>query len=155
MKTLAQALEKPIVGVSSLDLIALPYRSAWPGTLVSVLYCRTEEVYCSVYDEGMQPLREPGVLRVEELNRELAEIPPPALVCGEVGPRDTLVLPPGARQSDPWLHHPHVEMLAREGCRRLVEGHGVDPMTLRVQYLKRSQAEEQADLYRQQQAVPR
>lgn len=147
MKTLAQALERPLLGVSSLELVALPYHSAWPGTIFSVLYCRKGEVYRAAHsEEGI--VKAPEVRTVEEVNRELAETSAPLLVCGSAGPKDSLILPPGARWGDAWLARPHVERLALEGHARLSQGQGGDPMGLTVQYLKRSQAEEQAELYR-------
>ena len=152
MKTLAQALERSIVGISSLELIALPYRHSWPGTVVGILFCRTGEVYRAAYAEGGELLKEPAVVRVEDLHQELAELPGPVLLAGDVGPRDQLDLPPGVRRGAPWLAVPHVEMLAREGHRRLAAGEGVDAMALKILYLKRSQVEEQMEARRAENA---
>jgi tRNA threonylcarbamoyladenosine biosynthesis protein TsaB len=146
-KTMSQLLKRPLVGISSLELIALPYRSAWPGTVVSVLYCRTGEVYRAAYGGGGAALREPAVVTVGELHAELADLPGPVLVSGGVGPKDRLELPPNARMGDPWLSLPNVERLALEGRRRLAEGGGGDPLGLTVLYLKRSQAEEQLEAF--------
>ena len=149
MKTLAQTLERPLVGISSLEAVALPYLSAWPGTVVSVLPCRTGEVYRAAYGEGGSVLLEPAVATVEGLNGEMPGLPGPLLISGGAGPKDTLTPPPGARAGDPWLGLPNVERLALEGRRRLESGRGGDPVALNVLYLKRSQAEEQWEAYRQ------
>ena len=145
LKTLAQAIGKPIVGVSTLDLLALPYRDAWPGTVLSLLYCRAGEVYRAAYGEAGTVLKEPAVRTLEELREEFEALPGPLLVCGDAGARNTLELPEGARRGDPWLAHPNVERLALEGVRRLSNGVGQDPMALTVLYLKRTQVEEQLE----------
>jgi tRNA threonylcarbamoyladenosine biosynthesis protein TsaB len=149
MKTLAQALDRPILGISSLELIALPYLRVWPGTVVSILYCRKGEVYRAAYSEGGITLKEPAVRTVEEVRQELEELAVhPLLICGREGPKDTLPLPPGARRGDDWLSRPSVERLALEGHARLAAGQGRDPLGLTVEYLKRSQAEEHAEAFR-------
>jgi tRNA threonylcarbamoyladenosine biosynthesis protein TsaB len=140
-KTMAQALGKPILGISSLELLALPYRSTWVGPIVSLLYCRKGEAYRAVFDANGETIREPAVLTVEEVNAELSVMDAP-LICGDAGKSNALVLPPSARRSDPWLWLPHIEVLAREGHRRLAEGKGADPMGITIRYLKRSQVEE-------------
>ncbi len=147
-KTLTQALERPLVEVSSLELLALPYRAAWPGAVASVLHCRQGEVYCEAYSPDGAVLLPAAVVTVEKLAQNLNSLPKPLLVCGAVGPKDTLPLPDDARRGDPWLATPNVERLALEGVRRLEAGLGVDPLTVTVRYLKRSQAEEQAEAYR-------
>jgi tRNA threonylcarbamoyladenosine biosynthesis protein TsaB len=152
LKTMAQALNRPIAGISSLELLALPYRSAWPGPVASLLYCRKGEAYRAVYVEGGIILMEPTVRTVEELNEELAGLPGPLLICGEIGKLDLLEIPPGARRGDPWLYRPHIDVLAREGHRRLAAGEGEDPLALTIRYLKRTQVEEQLEAQRKRAA---
>jgi len=148
LKTMAQALQKPILGISSLELIVLPYRAAWPGTILSILPCRKGEVYRAAYAEGGTLLRDPAVRTLDELYAEIEVLPQPLLVTGDVGPKDAMNLPAEVRRGDSWLGLPNVEVLAREGHRRLSAGEGIDPFALNVLYLKRSQAEEQLEAHK-------
>ena len=66
---LAQSLDKPIVGVSSLDLLAYAYRHAG-SDLVAVIDARRSEVYAARYGataDGIKRVMEPVVLPPADL----------------------------------------------------------------------------------------
>lgn len=69
-KVLAQALEVPIIGVSSLQAFALKER----GVVASVMDARRGKVYCSLVDrrQGFQILLKDQVLPLEDFVKEVA-----------------------------------------------------------------------------------
>lgn len=145
-KTLGQALGLPVVGISSLELMALPLRSAAGLRIAAVLPCRKGEVYAAFYQAtgaGLEPLSEPTVLPVEQFLQQLAGEGQPTVFCGRTGQED-IPLPANALDAGPACARPSVELLAVEGRNRLLAGQGEDPRTLLPLYLKRSQAEEKA-----------
>ena len=72
-KAMASALRVPVVGVSSLDLLAFPVR--WTNRLIaSVIDARRGEVFYALYRQvpgGVQRLSEPTVATPDELCSEL------------------------------------------------------------------------------------
>ena len=148
--TMAHALNRPLLGITSLELLALPYASSWRGARASVLYCRKGEVYRAAYASDGRPLLDPAVRSLDDAALDLAGLPTPLLIIGDAGSKQTLEIPPEARRADPWLSTPHVELLAREGHRRLEAGEGGPADQLTVVYLKRSQVEEEMERKRLQ-----
>ena len=86
-KTLAQALEKPIVGVSSLDALAEPYRCLGNTDVVALAPSRTNVVVAAFYPAGaVTPVEAPRALAVAEVAASAARVlgtTRPALLCGE------------------------------------------------------------------------
>lgn len=78
---LAQALNKPMIGVSSLDLLAHAHRHV-ASDLVAVIDARRGEVYAARYDTAGGAVRrvmEPTVLPPDELRAEIGD----AFVVGD------------------------------------------------------------------------
>jgi tRNA threonylcarbamoyladenosine biosynthesis protein TsaB len=68
-KALAQALHVPMLGLSSLDLLAFPVRSS-RRLIAAVIDGRRGEVFCAFYRQvpgGLQRLTEPSLTRAAEL----------------------------------------------------------------------------------------
>ncbi|MGI9646568.1 MAG: tRNA (adenosine(37)-N6)-threonylcarbamoyltransferase complex dimerization subunit type 1 TsaB [Ilumatobacteraceae bacterium] len=84
-KAIAQALRVPMIGLSSLDLLAFPSRHA-DRVVVPVIDARKGEVFYAMYRQvpgGVQQVVEPSVGPVEELVADLLARSEDALLVGD------------------------------------------------------------------------
>ncbi|MEM9516700.1 MAG: tRNA (adenosine(37)-N6)-threonylcarbamoyltransferase complex dimerization subunit type 1 TsaB [Actinomycetota bacterium] len=84
-KSFAQALRVPMIGISSLDLLAFPNRHT-ERVIVPVIDARRGEVFSSMYlpvPGGVQQVNEPQVGTVEELIADLLARSQDALCVGD------------------------------------------------------------------------
>ena len=83
--TIAHALGIPMIGISSLDLLAFPAR--WTSRLiVTALDARRGELFTALFRKvpgGVQRIRDPQVSTPQELLAELMVIEEPALLVGD------------------------------------------------------------------------
>ena len=135
IKALAEILQKPIVPVSLLELVATASHAQ--GKVVAALDGGRGEVFFGAYElagESVRVLREELVSRPELLSQA----------------RDSSVATPdsdlaaAARDyglSVVLIERPTVEMIARFGWKKLQAGETVSPERLEANYLRRSDAE--------------
>src|SRR5579871_1570751 len=87
IKTLAAVLEKPVVGIGSLDALAAEYLGLAEVCVVPILPCRAGVVYTCplmVSEARPHPISEPAALSLAELAALLVEREPQSvLFCGE------------------------------------------------------------------------
>jgi tRNA threonylcarbamoyladenosine biosynthesis protein TsaB len=162
-KTLAFALRKPLVGISSLEISAaqFPY---WPGPVCSLLEAGRSEVYAACYlfmdqenpegfPTGPRQVGDYQLLAPEDLARYLQDQispvlqrsekaqPPVYLFCGEISESARQMLArsmPGQLSFGPTLQSVrHASMLARLAHQRFAEKHLDDPLLLEPLYLRR------------------
>jgi tRNA threonylcarbamoyladenosine biosynthesis protein TsaB len=135
IKALAEILQKPIVPVSLLELVATASRAQ--GRVVAALHGGRGEVFFGAYvisGESVQVLREELLSKVEFLSQardSSVATPDPALAAAA---RE-------AGLSVLTVEAPTAEMIARFGWRRLQAGQTVSPERLEANYLRRSDAE--------------
>ena len=135
IKALAEILQKPIVPVSLLEVLALASRTQ--DKVVAVLDAGRGDVYFAAYQiagESVQVLQEQLLSKAEFLSaaRESAVVTPdPALatVARDAGLSVFAVESPGA------------EMITRFGWKKLQAGETVSPELLEANYMRRSDAE--------------
>jgi tRNA threonylcarbamoyladenosine biosynthesis protein TsaB len=138
-KTLAQATGKPVVGVETLDALALPYTPlAACGTRLAVtLAARRDQYYVRWYGDDDRTIH---VATTDELREQLALSANAVLVLGDASLQAGL-----SGTGLPILsgaHHPHALNIAAMGHRRLAAGDSDDLMLLVPLYIGRSAAEE-------------
>jgi tRNA threonylcarbamoyladenosine biosynthesis protein TsaB len=161
-RTLAFALRKPLVGISSLEVCATQFRY-WPGPICSVLEAGRSELYAACYQFSgqesvedlfveAQRLGDYQVLSPADLVRSLqtqvspdlttAEAKQPAyLICGEISEasRQALV----QNRTGPLVFAPvhqsarHASTLASLAFRRFMEKRLDDPLLLEPLYVRR------------------
>lgn len=88
-KAMAHALQVPMVGLNSLDLLAFPLRFT-SRLIAAVVDARRAEVFAALYRQvpgGVQQITEPAVLPPDELAGELLARPDDVLVVGDGGLR--------------------------------------------------------------------
>ncbi|MGH9155909.1 MAG: tRNA (adenosine(37)-N6)-threonylcarbamoyltransferase complex dimerization subunit type 1 TsaB [Acidimicrobiales bacterium] len=84
-KAMAQALRVPMVGLSSLDLLAFPVRHA-RGLIAAVIDARRGEVFCALYRPvpgGVQRVTDPRACAPGELATELVAMGEDCLLVGD------------------------------------------------------------------------
>jgi tRNA threonylcarbamoyladenosine biosynthesis protein TsaB len=148
-KTLAQVAGLPVIGVDTMDSVALPYEPlARGGTcLVVTMSARRGFYYVRWYSRGeCDTDRTIRMLSTDELRERLALATSPVLLLGDAALREGLTgtgmpILAGA-------HHPHALNAAYIGHERLVKGEIDDPLTLTPLYVGRSAAEERREGYR-------
>lgn len=138
-KALAEILQKPIAGVSLLELIAIACRSQ--GRVIAVLDGGRGEVFFGAYEiagESVQVLREELLSKAEFLSEVREDV------------RDAVVATPdsalAAAARDAGLSVFALEpltagMIARFGWKKLQSGATVSPEQLEANYMRRSDAE--------------
>lgn len=163
-KALAFALKKPLVGMSTLDVIA-GQQQQWRGPLCAVLEAGRGELYaaCYMFDEytssggeityTMRQLSEYLLLTPEQLAAHLQEqgnawigVPgerqvPPFLFCGEISAASRQALRTKMQEQSllmsSVLSSRHASMLALHALNRLHEGKIENPLLLEPLYLRR------------------
>jgi len=139
-RTAAYVLEKPLLGVPSLDAIAA---NAPPEAehVAVVLDARRGEVYACLYaraGEGLEPRMPYQVVRPEAL-----ELPAPCVVLGDAAERCAAVLVrPGVTLGDKEAWRPRASVVARLAAARFERGERQDIHALAPLYLRRPEAED-------------
>ncbi len=148
-RALAQAAELPLVGVSTLQALALNAVSGRPpsvaNAVAAVLDARRSEVFAAVWpmsalDQGWEPLIEPGAYSPDALTDALLELEGPALALGEGAIEFRTVLERSRAfvpADDSELHR----VTAIGHCRIARDLRPSDPERVRPQYLRLPDAE--------------
>jgi len=147
-KGLAMAIQKPMVGVSSLEVLALGV-SLYPGIVIPVIDARRDEVYSSAYRFVDGEMRE--VLLSEHVS-------PPAVLCERIKAlnENIVMVGDGIRrygdlfrehlknrlvEADDALHFPHAAYAAKLGLKRFRENGADDEAQLIPNYIRESDAD--------------
>lgn len=145
-KAIAHALRVPMVGISSLDLLAFPLRHT-PRTIVAVVDAKRGEVYYALYRHapgGIQRLSEPAVGSAQDLIGELLLSRDDLLLVGDgaLRYRDALAADlPKAAFADAWLAHPSAAPLVQLAHAQALREQFVNPWELEPMYLRVPDAE--------------
>lgn len=145
VKALAWAAGKPLVGFSSLDVLAAPFGcSAHP--VCPLIDGRKSEIYHALYrPDGRGLIRLVAPYGVDAPERILESIQEPTIFCGDGWPlcRDLFtkelgdwVIPAG-----PAFHSVRAGQLAEMARKRLLDQPGEDPMACLPLYIRPSEAE--------------
>ena len=145
-KGFAWGRQLPLCGVSTLEAMALTL-GAWEGTVCSVMDARRSQVYNALFRaEGgtLTRLREDRAISLEELGRELREIPGTIYLVGDGSDlthrtlKDTV---PNLATSPEHRRHQRASGVALAALRQIEAGEAVDAASLVPNYLRLSQAE--------------
>lgn len=145
IKTLAWSLDRPYVGISSLDALAVPFEFT-RQPLCTVLDARKKEVYFAVYrPDGQGNLNPQGAHQVAPPERVAEQTQEPTLFCGDgwllyetffmhrLGPRAVPTPAP--------YHTIRAGFVGELARRQLAAGKTDDPMTSAPLYVRPSEAE--------------
>jgi len=144
-KAMASGLRVPVVGVSSLDLLAFPLR--WTNRrIVSVVDARRGEVFYASYRQvpgGVQRLTDPQVGTPEQLCNEIQATGEDCLAVGDGARRyaDELIDLIKVEIADAGLAHPSPSSLVQLAHARALREEFVNPWDLQPIYLRKADAE--------------
>lgn len=145
-KAIAHALRVPMIGISSLDLLAFPLRHA-TRLIVTVVDARRGEVFYAFYRQspgGVQRLGGPRVGTPEDLQAELFSLPDETVLVGDGALRYRDRLADGVRGlefAEQWLAHPSAAPLVQLAHARALREDWVNPAELAPMYLRKPDAE--------------
>lgn len=144
---LALALEVPIVGVSTLEALAMA-AVGWHGPLVACLDARRGEVYfcaCHGGPGGLVRRSEDAVMPASQVASVLSlEAGAPVMVIGDVATPVVAELAQAGLAAQPFPgadRYPRPAHVAALGALALVDGRGTTPDGIEPVYLRRSDAE--------------
>lgn len=144
-KAMAAALRVPMIGVSSLDLLAFPVRHS-ARRIGAVIDARRGELFYACYRQvpgGVQRLTEPTVGTPADLAAELEATTEEHLLVGDGAIRyaDQLVIGPRIELGDVSLAHPSVVALGHLARAQALREEWVQPWELDAVYLRPPDAE--------------
>ena len=143
--SIAHALTLPVIGVSSLDLLAFPAR--WTSRLiVSVLDARRGELFTALFRRvpgGIQRVREVNVCTAEDLAAEIQTFDEPSLLVGDGALRYAEIFESLGRVelAEQGLAHPSARAMVQLAHARAMREEFVQPWDLEPIYLRKPDAE--------------
>jgi tRNA threonylcarbamoyladenosine biosynthesis protein TsaB len=145
---LAYALKVPMIGVSSLDLVAYPARFS-PRLIAVAIDARRGELFSALYRKvpgGVQRVSEPRVVAPDVLASDLTATGEECVLVGDgaVRYREQLDGNPRCEPADPALAHPSADSLVQLAHARALREDFVSPAELRPIYLRKPDAAEAA-----------
>jgi tRNA threonylcarbamoyladenosine biosynthesis protein TsaB len=143
-KMLAHALRIPMIGISSLDLLAFPVRHT-NRLIAAVIDAKRGEVFWALYRQvpgGVQRMVEPRVGTAADLAGDLASMHGDVLCIGDGALRYRDVLEgPGIEFAEQWMSHPSAAPLVQLAHARALREQWVQPSQLEPLYLRQPDAE--------------
>jgi tRNA threonylcarbamoyladenosine biosynthesis protein TsaB len=149
IKTIAQVLDIPAVGIVSLDILARGVSPITSAVICPMVKVHRGEVYYALYQatkNGVERTTDYAAEPAEKLAERLALLPiEPVLLCGDgmrehydsfrqsLGERITAV--------PQWLAYPRAQVLAEMAFERLASGEGRYPAVLLPFYIRKSAPE--------------
>jgi tRNA threonylcarbamoyladenosine biosynthesis protein TsaB len=144
-KAIAHALRVPMIGVSSLDLLAFPVRFS-PRLVVAAVDARRGELFHASYRQvpgGVQRLADPAISTPDDLASELLACHDEILLVGDGARRYREVFEGlgGVELGDDGLAHPSAASLVQLAHARALREEFVQPWELQPLYLRKPDAE--------------
>jgi tRNA threonylcarbamoyladenosine biosynthesis protein TsaB len=143
-KAIAHGLRVPVIGISSLDLLAFPLRYA-NRTIVTVIDARRGELFYAFYRQVPGGVQRLGGFQVGSPNDLLAELMASNqehLLVGDgaLRYRDVLGEHRGVEFTEEWLAHPSAAPLVQLAHARALREDWVNPWELEPVYLRKPDA---------------
>jgi tRNA threonylcarbamoyladenosine biosynthesis protein TsaB len=143
-KAIAHALRVPMIGISSLDLLAFPLRHT-SRVIAAVIDARRGELFYAFYRQvpaGVQRLAEPVVGSTDDLIADIYALGDEVLCVGDgaLRYRDQLNEVRGLEFADAWLAHPSSRPLVQLAHAKALREDWVNPWDLEPMYLRKPDA---------------
>lgn len=143
-KAVAHALRVPMIGISSLDLLAFPVRHT-SRVIAAAVDARRGELFFAFYRQvpgGVQRVTEPTVGTADDLAGEIDALHGDVLCVGDGALRYREQLArPGVEFAEQWLAHPSAAPLVQLAHARALREEWVQASRLEPMYLRRPDAE--------------
>ena len=144
-KAIAQALRVPMIGISSLDLLAFPLRYT-DRTIAAVIDARKGEVFYAFYlpvPGGVQRVTDPRVGSVDDLVADLMARGQNVVCVGDGALRYQELIEAGVRCefAEQFLSHPSAAPLVQLAHARALREEWVNPWEIQPMYLRAPDAQ--------------
>lgn len=144
-KALAQALQLPMVGISSLDLLAFPLRYS-DRLIAAVIDARRGELFYALYRQvpgGVQRVSEPRAARYEDLAADLVARGGEVVCVGDgaLRYRDEILDEVRVEFAEQFLSHPSAAPLVTLAHAKALREDWVNPWELQPMYLRKPDAQ--------------
>lgn len=144
-KAMAQALRVPMIGISSLDLLAFPLRHA-DRTVAAVIDARKGELFYAFYRPvpgGVQRVTEPAVGKVDDLVGELMARGQNVVCVGDgaLRYRDDIVSGANCDFAEQFVSYPSAAPLVQLAHARALREDWVNPWEIQPLYLRAPDAQ--------------
>lgn len=144
-RSMAQALRIPMIGISSLDLLAFPLRLS-DRVIASVIDARRGEIFYAFYRQvpaGIQRVSEPRVGRVDDLVADLLDRGQDVVCVGDGALRYRAEITDGLRVefAEQYLGHPSAAPLVQLAHAKAMREDWVHHSLLAPMYLRRPDAQ--------------
>ena len=141
-KSLAYVLAKPIVGVGTLDVIALGVAPSNTDLICPMIFARASEVYWSLFDSsGEVRIEEYAASEIHHVLDSVTNHGNSVYFCGTGATRNAEAIRHQfgnkAVAGKPWSDFARGAALIEAGSKRLREGHIDNPLTLTPMYIKK------------------
>lgn len=144
IRAFAQAMKKPVVGISTLEALAYNFAGA-AGTIIPMLDARRDEVFTAAYD-GDKAVLEPCVMTVCEIAELFADGNTIYTGDGAIKHRlEILAADETAVIAAPNLSEVRASAVAALAYKKAQNGEAVNYNEIRPVYLRKSQAEREYD----------
>lgn len=144
-KTLAYAAGIPIIGVPTLEALALETPAPASALVASLMSASSTDVFAALYQWSagrLEPRAEELMLPAAELSQRLARTPLDVVMTGVIGPHRELFAATGGRLSLATEDHtPRPATIAAYGRKKLLTGETEPVHALAPRYLRPSAAE--------------
>lgn len=143
-KAIAHALRVPMIGISSLDLLAFPVRQS-PRTIVTVIDAKRGELFYAQYRQvpgGVQRISDLQLGTADDLLADLIATNDEYLLVGDgaLRYREHLAERRGIEFAEQWLAHPSAAPLVQLAHARALREDWLNPWDLEPIYLRRPDA---------------
>lgn len=144
-KAIAQALRVPMIGISSLDLLAFPLRYS-DRTIAAVIDARKGELFYAFYRPvpgGVQRVTDPRVSSVDDLVADLMARGQNVVCVGDGALRyqDEIAAGLGCEFAEQFLSHPSAAPLVQLAHARALREDWVNPWEIQPMYLRAPDAQ--------------
>lgn len=144
-KAFAQALRIPMIGVSSLDLLAFPLRHS-DRLIAAAVDARRGELYFAFYRQvpgGLQRVSEPCAGKPEDLAADLLARGQEAICVGDGALRYRQQIADAVRVefAEQWLSHPSAAPMVQLAHARALREDWINPWELQPLYLRKPDAQ--------------
>ena len=135
MKTWAHYLQKPVIGISSLEALASEYREMTGTVVLPMIRNRPDSVHVQrflITESGADAQSEPEVVAITDVASHLPETNAPVVVCGDGAARHLLLLKSRLPKSVLFGRgdSPRAKAVAEVGLLRLEHSITTDPRQL-------------------------
>jgi tRNA threonylcarbamoyladenosine biosynthesis protein TsaB len=141
-KSIAHVLDRPIVGIPTLDVLAHGTSAACPKSIAALIHAKPGEVFWAIYqcrDNKLEKISEDHAGTIREAI-DAAKQEKDIVFCGDGAEKNREAIEASFGPSSvlpQWFNHPRAAVLAKLGLEKLAAGESDDLMSLVPTYVRK------------------